>query len=122
MISLFLALFLDEDSMDTAVLRGFRSQGIDVTTVSEAGRLGMSDLSHLNFAASEQRCIYSSNAADFSRLHALLLRKGEHHSGIIVMTGQRLDVGAQIRALTRLANRTSAEGMRDRLEYLRNWL
>ncbi len=45
-------LYLDEDSMSKALAHNLRLRGIDVTTVAEEGRQGLSDLEQLEFATS----------------------------------------------------------------------
>jgi hypothetical protein len=116
-----LPLFLDEDSMDRALVGGLRAQGIDVVTVLEAGRLGLPDDEQLSFATSQGRAIYTSNVGDFARIHAGWLRTGRHHAGLILLSDQRTDVGTQIAALTRLAAELTPEAAADRMEFLRHW-
>lgn len=104
------------------VVQGLRANGIDVLTAKEAGRNGLADDEHLTFAAAEGRAIYSTNVADFNRLHTTWQRTGDHHAGIVMLTHQGTPIGVQIRALTRLATTLDAETMRDRIEFLRDWI
>lgn len=103
-------------------MRGLRANGIDVVTVEEAGRKGLSDDDHLVFAAAQTRVVYTTNASDFIRLHGESLRAESHHAGIVVLTNQLTSIGTQIRALTRLATTLDAETMADRLEFLSDWI
>lgn len=116
-----LPLFLDEDSLSRALVRGLHSKNIDVLTAFEASRREASDEEQLAFATSRGRPIYTSNVDDFARLHRGWLANGRHHAGIIVLADQRTDVGVQIRALVRLCNEIESTSMRDRLEFLGNW-
>ena len=115
-------LYLDEDSVRHALVRGLRSNGIDVVTTLELGRIGAEDEDQLRFAVSQGRTLYTANLGDFHRLHTEWLRAGRHHAGIIVLPEQRTPVGGQIRALTKLVNAHSPETMEDQLEFLSRWL
>ncbi len=48
-------LYLDEDSMDRALVRALRARGVDVTTALEADMIETNDAEHLEFAAREGR-------------------------------------------------------------------
>ncbi len=115
-------LYLDEDSMSRALVRALRDRGIDVTTAGEARRRGRSDSDQLAIATEQGRAIYTSNVADFSRLHAASQATGSRHTGVIVVARQRMTVGEQVRAIVNLAGALSAEEMTNRIEYLSNWL
>jgi len=84
--------------------------------------LGVADEEHLALAASQGRALFSCNVADFARLNQSWLSTGRNHAGIILLTDQGTPVGVRIRALTRLAVAFQPEEMRNRLEYLANWL
>lgn len=105
--------------MDHDLVRGLRANGIDVISAAEAGRLGLPDEEQLSFATSEGRALYTCNVRDFPRLNSQWLRAGMHHAGIIVLPHQLAPLGAQIRALSRLAQSLNPEAIRDRLEFLR---
>jgi hypothetical protein len=116
-----LLLLLDEDRLHHGLVRGLRSSNVDVVTVAEVGRRGASDEQQLEFAASVGRSIYTANLEDFARLNSQWIATGRHHAGIIVVARQRTDIGAQIRALTRLCQELDPTDMQDRLEFLRSW-
>ncbi len=117
-----LPLFLDEDAMDRDLVRGLRAAGVDVLTVADAGRRGISDEEQLAFATSEGRALYTCNVSDFARLHSGWLRVGRPHAGIIVLPDQLTAVGTQINALVRIVQTLDPATMRDRLEFLSNWV
>ena len=58
-------LYLEEDSMSHALVRGLRSRGVDVTTALEEGMIQRTDEEHLQCATTMQRSLYSFNVADF---------------------------------------------------------
>jgi len=117
-----LSLFIDEDSMRRGVERGLRADGIDVLTVTQAGRRGLPDEEQLAFASAQGRTIYTSNARDYARLHDAWLSSGRGHAGIIVLPRQNTSVGAQLRALRALCLAHDSMSMQNQIEYLSNWL
>jgi hypothetical protein len=62
-------LYIDEDAMSRALIRGLRSRGIDVTTTLEEGMVGQSDRAQLEYAAATGRVFFTFNIGDFCRLH-----------------------------------------------------
>lgn len=106
--------------MDHDVVRGLRRNDIDLVTVAEVGRRGLSDEEQLIFAVSQGRVLFSCNRGDFARIHARWMRTGRSHRGVILGI-QDTSVGVQIRALTGLAETLDSEAMHDRLEYLSSW-
>jgi Domain of unknown function (DUF5615) len=112
---------MDEDSMDSDLVRALQLRGVDVATALDAGLIGRPDAEHLNSAAARGRALYSFNVADFMKLHGAWLAAGAHHAGIILAQQQRYGVGEQMRRLLRLVGTKSAEQMRDRVEFLSAW-
>jgi hypothetical protein len=113
-----ISLYIDEDAMSRALIRGLRSRGIDVTTVLDEGRVGDSDLAQLEYAGQTKRVLYTFNVNDFCRLHEEYLTEGKPHAGIVVVYRQRYSVGEQLRLLLRLADLKSAKDMIDTLLFL----
>lgn len=111
-------LYVDEDAEQRAIVGGLRARGVDVVTAWEAGMTGRSDGEQLEYAVEEERAIYTLNVSDFARLHKEYLAMGQEHSGIIVIPGQRYDVGQKIRRLAELIETKSAEEMRNHIEFL----
>lgn len=116
-----LRLYMDEDSMDQALVRALRSRAVDVVTAAEAGMIERSDASHLDHAALDRRVLCTFNIADFWTLHAEYLSRSRSHAGIILMPQQRYGLGEQLRRLLRLVTTLSADGMIDRAEFLSAW-
>ncbi|MFN8625578.1 MAG: DUF5615 family PIN-like protein [Candidatus Binatia bacterium] len=110
-------LYLDEDTMDTALLSALRARGLDVMTALEANMIERPDEDHLAFAARKGRVLYSFNVADYYRLQA----QGVSHAGLILAQQQRYTVGEQMRRLLGLAAAKSAAEMRDQVEFLSAW-
>jgi Domain of unknown function (DUF5615) len=54
-------LYLEEDSMSHALVRGLRARGADVVTALEEGMIQRNDEEHLEFAAKTGRVLYSFN-------------------------------------------------------------
>ena len=68
-------LYLEEDSMSHALVRGLRARGVDVITALEEGMVERDDEEHLEFATKMNRVLYSFNVADFYSLHSRYLRR-----------------------------------------------
>ena len=80
-----------------------------------------SDQEQLEYAAAEERAIYSFNVGHFCRLHAEFLDQGRSHAGIVLAQQQRFSVGEQLRRLLKITATLSSEDIRDRLEFLGSW-
>ena len=78
------SLYLDEDTMATALVVALRARGADVQTVVEAGLRGKDDKVQLEWAAANGRALYTFNVSDFCRLHRECMDRGvvtAHGSG-----------------------------------------
>lgn len=114
-------LYLDEDSVRSALVRALRARRVDVLTALEAAMIERSDEEHLEYAAKEGRVLYSFNVKDFYRLHQEYLACGKSHAGIILARQQHYSVGEQTRRLLKLIATRSAEEMRNQVEFLGAW-
>lgn len=63
---MLIRLYLDEDAMDRDLAEGLRQRGVDLLTALDAGMIARSDTEHLEFAALENRALYSFNVSDFA--------------------------------------------------------
>jgi hypothetical protein len=111
-------LYVDEDAGETTVIAALRARGVDLLTTLEAGRLGSSDADQLVYATQQGRAIYTFNASDFARLHREALQAGGSHAGIVVIPEQRYSIGEKIRRLAAFVNSTTAESLRNHIEFL----
>jgi hypothetical protein len=111
-------LYVDEDAMARALVRGLQARGIDVTTVLDAGMSEEDDLAQLEHASQHGRVLYTFNVGHFCHLHAQYMAQGRDRAGIIVVFRQRYSVGEQIRRLLQLISLKSAEEMRNSLQFL----
>ena len=79
-------IYLDDDSVDPAVIRLLRRDGHDVQIPADAGRVGSSDQAHLAHAIRDARAILTRNADDFDDLQDLVVSAAQgHHCGILVV-------------------------------------
>ena len=99
--------------------RALRARQVDVLTATEAGTIGFSDAEQLEFAASQNRTVFTFNRGDFAKLHTEYVQREQEHSGIIV--SDQLEIGIVIRRLLRLLDARSTEDMLNWLEFLSNW-
>jgi hypothetical protein len=114
-------LYLDEDSMDKALVAALRARGVDVTTALEEDMIERADEEHLEYATGQGRALYSFNVGDFYRLHSSWLNGGKSHTGIILARQQQYTVGQQLRRLLKLLDNRTAEEMKDCVEFLSAW-
>jgi len=114
-------LYLDEDSVNRALIRALQARGVDVTNAIDSGQAGTDDIEQLRHAAAEGRVLLTYNIKDFSELHKELVAQGESHSGIILAPQQRYSIGEQMRRILRIRNGLSSDEMKGRVEYLSGW-
>jgi hypothetical protein len=114
-------LYLEEDSMTHALVRGLRARGVDVTTALEGDMIERPDEAHLIFAAEANRTLYSFNVGDFYHLHNKFIAEQREHAGLILSRQQQFTVGEQPRRLLRLIATVPAEEMKNRVEFLSAW-
>ncbi len=55
-------LYLDEDAMDSDLVRALRLRDVDVTTALDLGLTNSPDEAHLQSATNDGRVLYSFNA------------------------------------------------------------
>jgi hypothetical protein len=96
----------------SAVAKGLRQRGVDAVTAAESNMLGAADIEHLQFAASNQRVIFTQDH-DFLRLHAA----GISHAGV-AYSRQSTSIGSIVRGLMLIYHVLTADDMQDHLEYL----
>lgn len=114
-------LYLDEDAMDSDLVRALRLRGVDVTTALDVGLTNSTDAEQLEYAVQQGRALYTFNVADFMTLHTSYVTAGKQHSGIILNRQQRYSIGEQMRRLIRLVQMRSAESLRNTVEFLSGW-
>ena len=107
--------------MDSDLVRGLRSRGIDVRTAADAGMIRRKDEDHLSLATAQGRVLYSFNVADFHEIHTVWMATDRVHCGIILARQKRYSVGEQIRRLIRLMGSLTEDAMRNREEFLSQW-
>lgn len=77
-------LLLDED-IHPKVATISRSLGIDVVSVHELGRCGLSDEEQLVYAAAENRILVTRNRDDFIQLTVAFFKTGDPHCGLLII-------------------------------------
>ena len=111
-------LYLDEDTIKTALIQALRSADLDVVTVADVNRLGYSDEDQLLWAIEQGRIIYSFNIGDFCHLHRDFMVQEISHAGIILVPQQQYSIGQQLQGLLKLISQYSAEDMINQLLFL----
>ena len=79
-------LYIDDDSVDPALIRLLRRDGHDIQTPADVGLVGRSDQVHLAHAIRNLRAVLTRNYRDFEALHDLVvLAANGHHEGVLVV-------------------------------------
>ena len=98
-------LLIDE-MYSPAIAEQLRARGHDAIAVHDVpGLAGLADVALLQWAHDHERALLTENVVDFLALHALWLRSGEQHSGIILASSvaypraRASTVGALVKAL-----------------------
>jgi uncharacterized protein (DUF433 family) len=67
--SVAFALYLDEDSVNRALIRALQARGMDVTNAVDSGQAGTGDLEQLEHATAHGRVLFTYNVRHFYELH-----------------------------------------------------
>lgn len=102
-------LYLDEDSVNRALILALQARGMDVTNALDAGQAGRTDSEQLEHSTAAGRVLFTYNVGDFFRLHTRLLEEGATHGGLILAPQQRYSVGEQMRRVLRISRERSSE-------------
>ena len=101
-----------DEHVDSAVAEGLRRRGIDVTTTTEAGLRSASDITHIEFACRQNRCIFTMDD-DF----LTLANTGVDHCGIVYCHQQSRTVGQIIEHLVLIDACMTEDEMRNHIEF-----
>jgi hypothetical protein len=114
-------IYIDEDSMDRALVAALEARAVDVLTALAAGMIERDDVDHLLYSTQERRILLTCNVGDFCRLHSEFLDAQRTHAGVICMKQQSASIGDTQRRLLRLLSELTPDEMTNRLEFLANW-
>jgi hypothetical protein len=78
-------LYIDDDSVDSLLIKLLRAAGHDVMIPHDIGKAGAADADHLLEAVRRSRVVMTKNHGDFDALHRLIMYLGGHHPGIFVV-------------------------------------
>jgi Domain of unknown function (DUF5615) len=115
-------LYLDEDTINASLVKALQNADLDVVTVADAQRLGLSDEEQLLWAMNQGRVLYSYNIGDFCQLHSTFIVEERSHAGIILAPQRQYSIGQQQRGLLKLAASLSAEEMANQLFFLSGYV
>ena len=117
-----ICFYLDEDTINAALVKALRNANLNVVTVADGGRLGYSDEEQLIWATEQGRVIYSFNIGYFCRLHGDFIAQERNHAGIVLASQQQYSIGQQLRGLLKLAADNSSEDMVNQLMFLSTYI
>lgn len=78
--------FLLDEDLPPKAAEAARGLGLDVVSVHELARMGLTDEQQLAFAASEGRILVTRNRDDFITLTRTFYATGRAHAGIVIVT------------------------------------
>lgn len=78
--------FLLDEDLPPEAARAARGMGLDVASVHELARTGLSDEQQLAFAAAERRILVTRNRDDFIALTRSFYATGRAHAGILIVS------------------------------------
>jgi predicted nuclease of predicted toxin-antitoxin system len=78
-------LYLDDDSVDTLLIRLLVREGHDVLLPADVGLAGHDDPEHFAEAIRLDRVLLTGNHRDFEQLHFLILVATGHHPGVLTV-------------------------------------
>ncbi|MEA5509781.1 DUF5615 family PIN-like protein [Crocosphaera sp. UHCC 0190] len=111
-----IALYMDEH-IPKPITEELRRRGVDVLTVQEDNRKGISDVEVLNRAIEIKRVIFSQDQ-DFLVEANLCQTEGRNFTGVIYARQTRVSIGDCIRDLEIIAKASEAEDLANRVQYL----
>lgn len=77
--------FLLDEDLNPEIATIGRGLGLDVLSLHELGRCGLSDEDQLRFSATQARIFVTRNRDDFLRLTLSFFESGETHAGILIV-------------------------------------
>ena len=102
-----------DEHIPTAIAKGLRQRGIDVTTTVEAGLRTLSDDAQMAYLRQEQRVLVTSDAGFLARNTG-----GEEHFGLVYFPPASRSIGDIVTFLVLLHEILSPGEMINRVEYL----
>jgi len=117
-----ICLYLDEDTIKSALVKALRNSDLDIMTVIDTNMLGFSDEEQLVCSTENKRAIYSFNIKDFCKLHQTYMAQNKTHAGIILAPQRKYSIGQQLTGLRKLSANYSAEDMKNRLLFLNTYI
>lgn len=106
-------LFHLDENINHAVARALRHRGISVTTSSEIGLVGTTDIEQLSYATDSGRVIVTQDS-DFLRLNS----EGHQHAGIVFASSGSRDIGEIVRFLCLLHDCIDPAEMAGKVEFI----
>ncbi len=108
-------LYLDED-VHKKVAFALRLKGYDVASAHEMQKQSLSDSQQLEYAAADQRAIFTFNAGDFDRLHKEYMKSGKKHYGILL--SKQLPLSETVRRLAKFLFAHAAEKIQNNIFWI----
>jgi hypothetical protein len=105
--------FLLDEHIPAAVAAGLRQKNIEVATVQELGRGGLSDSDQLDFALDDGWVLITFDSDFLS-----IARESIEHAGIVWSSERKYSIGQLVRALALIHAVLDMEAMKGHVEFL----
>ena len=102
-----------DESVSNRIAHRLQDRGLDATTTSDAGLIGVSDKRQLEFAASNGRVLITQDQ-DFLRLAAV----NYEHFGVVYAAKRWVSVEEIVRFCAELAVSYTTDQLKGRIEYV----
>lgn len=110
--------FYTDSHIAAAVAEQARKRGLDVVRCQDVGKDDDSDLSHLEYATSQDRIVITADA-DFPRLHNKWMAEGKNHAGILhVQQRDKDNIGAVVEMMVLIEEAGTPEDTQNKLIHL----
>lgn len=113
---LFASFYFDED-VSVIAAKIIRAHGFKVICASEVKGCGRADEEQLKYATKNNHILVTHNIRDFISLHSESLKRGVHHSGIILATRKR-DNYELARRLLELLQEIKPHSLANQIRYI----
>jgi hypothetical protein len=87
--------YLDEDAMDSDLVRALRLRGVDVTTALDVGLIGSADEAHLKFAIASERTLIPSMLATSWPFIRRIWRRGNRTPESFSLSNNAIALGSR---------------------------
>ena len=106
-----------DESVDRRVLAGLRRRGVDVSSASDAGLLGVADDRQLEFSTAQARTLRTGDR-DHLAIADAWLASGKRHAGVVYYHPGWTTLGHVVREVRGIANGLAPDAVQSRILFV----